>query len=68
MQAYLETDPSDRSSKDEYVMRYQRFARDELEQAISKYDQLCSTLGARWYLFLPACVVGVQPARQLAVT
>jgi hypothetical protein len=44
-QAYLETDPAARTTKDEYVMRYQRFARDELEQAIGKYHELCSTLG-----------------------
>ncbi len=51
IQAYLETDPSARVTKDEYVMRYQRFARDDLERALQKYDALHSTMGA---LFLQA--------------
>ena len=45
VQAYLETDPAARTTKDEYVMRYQRFSLSELQAAIGKYDQLCQTLG-----------------------
>ncbi|EIE20982.1 hypothetical protein COCSUDRAFT_54081 [Coccomyxa subellipsoidea C-169] len=44
-QAYLETDPSARVTKDEYVMQYQKFARDDLERALQKYDALHSTMG-----------------------
>ena len=43
-------------------MRYQRFARDELEQAISMYDQLCSTLGALWYPVVFADGLGMHLA------
>ncbi|EIE22223.1 hypothetical protein COCSUDRAFT_55919 [Coccomyxa subellipsoidea C-169] len=45
MQAYLETDPATRTTKDEYIMRYQRFARDDLERALQKYEALHSTIG-----------------------
>ncbi|CAL8469013.1 g8554 [Coccomyxa elongata] len=44
-QAYLETDPATRVTKDEYVMRYQQFARDGLEHALQKYDALRSSIG-----------------------
>ncbi|BDA45209.1 hypothetical protein COCOBI_06-6920 [Coccomyxa sp. Obi] len=44
-QAYLETDPAARVTKDEYVMRYQQFARDGLEHALQKYDALHSSIG-----------------------
>jgi hypothetical protein len=45
LQAYLETDPAARVTKDEYVMRYQRFARDELDRALQKYDALQELMG-----------------------
>lgn len=45
LQAYLETDPAARVTKDEYVMRYQQFARDGLEHALQKYDALHSSIG-----------------------
>ncbi|KAK9908234.1 hypothetical protein WJX75_004627 [Coccomyxa subellipsoidea] len=44
-QAYLETDPAARTTKDEYIMRYQQFARDDLERALQKYDALHNTIG-----------------------
>lgn len=45
LQAYLETDPAARVTKDEYVMRYQQFARDGLDHALQKYDDLHSSIG-----------------------
>lgn len=53
MQAYLETDPAARTTKDEYFMRYQQFAKDELERAMQKYDALHNTIGALLSPFLP---------------
>lgn len=53
MQAYLETDPAARTTKDEYIMRYQQFARDDLERALQKYDALHNTIGAVLSHFLP---------------
>lgn len=44
--AYLETDPVARTTKDEYVLRYQQFARDDLERALQKYDALHRAIGA----------------------
>lgn len=52
MQAYLETDPAARTTKDEYIMRYQQFAKDELERAMQKYDALHNTIGALLSPFL----------------
>ena len=45
LQAYLEADPASRTAKDEYVMRYQRFAKADLEKAIQKYEGLHETIG-----------------------
>lgn len=44
-QALLETDPSCREPQDSYLARYQAFARDELDAALSKYEQLQSSIG-----------------------
>ena len=45
MQAYLEAEPATRTTKDEYVMRYQRFAKSGLEQALKTYATLHSSIG-----------------------
>lgn len=45
MQAYLEAEPATRTTKDEYVMRYQRFAKSGLEQALKKYTTLHTNIG-----------------------
>lgn len=45
LQAYLEAEPASRTTKDVYVMRYQRFAKDDLEKAIQKYEGLHSNIG-----------------------
>ena len=45
MQAYLEAEPATRTIKDEYVMRYQRFAKSGLEQALKKYTTLHTNIG-----------------------
>jgi hypothetical protein len=44
-QAMLEADPTSREPQDSYLARYQTYARDELDQALSKYDQLQGRLG-----------------------
>jgi hypothetical protein len=44
-QAMLEADPTSREPRDSYLVRYQAYARDELDEALSKYDQLQSSLG-----------------------
>ncbi len=44
-QAYLEAEPATRTTKDEYVMRYQRFAKHGLDKAIQKYEGLHSNIG-----------------------
>ena len=41
----LEADPTSREPRDSYLARYQAYARDELDVALSKYDQLQSSLG-----------------------
>eukprot|EP00884_Botryococcus_braunii_P006510 jgi/Botrbrau1/15860/Bobra.40_1s0044.1 len=43
--AYLEVEPSERGFKEAYIMRYQTFARDHLEQALRSYEQLKNQLG-----------------------
>ncbi len=45
MQAYLEAEPATRTTKDEYVMRYQHFAKSGLEQALKKYTALHDNIG-----------------------
>lgn len=47
LQAMLEADPASREPQDSYLARYQTFARDELNEALSKYDALQSSLGGR---------------------
>ncbi|CAL5230067.1 g13521 [Coccomyxa viridis] len=44
-QAYLEAEPATRTTKDEYVMRYQHFAKSGLEQALKKYTALHDNIG-----------------------
>lgn len=44
-QALLETDPACREPQDSYLARYQAFARDELDAALNKYEQLQSSIG-----------------------
>lgn len=44
-QAFLETEPGTRSTSEEYMMRYQTFARDDLKKAIGKHDALMKTIG-----------------------
>ncbi len=45
-QAYLETDPANRSSgKGELRLRYQAFAHEELEGALSKYASIEQRVG-----------------------
>ena len=41
----LEADPTSREPCDSYLARYQAYARDELDEALLKYDQLQSSLG-----------------------
>jgi hypothetical protein len=45
LQAYLEADPATRTTKDEYIMRYQRFAKSGLDKAIQKYEGLYTYIG-----------------------
>ena len=45
MQAYLEAEPATRTTKDEYVMRYQHFAKSGLDQALKKYTALHDNIG-----------------------
>ena len=45
LQAYLEADPATRTTKDEYIMRYQCFAKSGLEKAIQKYEGLYTHIG-----------------------
>ncbi|GMH44918.1 hypothetical protein BSKO_12875 [Bryopsis sp. KO-2023] len=45
-QAYLETDAAARGSKREYLLRYLRFAKQELDDALSSYHQLEDEFGA----------------------
>lgn len=45
LQAYLEADPATRTTKDEYIMRYQRFAKSGLDKAIQKYEGLHTYIG-----------------------
>ena len=54
MQAYLEAEPATRTSKDEYVMRYQRFAKHGLDKAILKYEGLHSSIGV--ITLIPSCL------------
>ena len=51
MQAYLEAEPATRTTKDEYVMRYQHFAKSGLEQALKKYTALHDNIGTPALLF-----------------
>ena len=44
-QAFLETDPSNRETKDVYIMRYQRFARDQVVSALQMYEGLQEAIG-----------------------
>lgn len=44
-QAMLEADPTSREPQDSYLARYQTFARDELNLALSMYDALQGALG-----------------------
>lgn len=62
-QAMLEADPTSREPRDSYLARYQAYARDELDQALSKYDQLQSSLGER-----SCCTTIGQDALQLGRT
>ena len=48
LQAYLEASPASRKAKDEYVMRYQGFAKADLEKAIRKYEGLHETIGEHY--------------------
>jgi hypothetical protein len=59
-QAMLEADPTSREPRDSYLARYQAYARDELDQALSKYDQLQSSLGESSCLN-PAAQNALQP-------
>ena len=54
MQAYLEAEPATRTTKDEYVMRYQRFAKHGLDKAIQKYEGLHTNIGV--IILLPSCL------------
>ncbi|KAL0032585.1 hypothetical protein WJX77_009381 [Trebouxia sp. C0004] len=44
-QAFLETEPGFRSITEEYMMRYQTFARDELVKALDKHQALLNSVG-----------------------
>ena len=44
-QAFLETEPGRRSTTEEYMMRYQAFARDELNRALDKHQSLMQSVG-----------------------
>jgi len=44
-QAFLETEPGFRSTTEEYMMRYQTFARDELVKALDKHQALLKSVG-----------------------
>ena len=44
-QAFLETEPGRRSTTEEYMMRYQGFARDELNRALDKHQSLMQSVG-----------------------
>ena len=44
-QAFLETEPGFRSTTEEYMMRYQTFARDELVKALDKHKALLKSVG-----------------------
>ena len=50
-QAMLEADPTSREPRDSYLARYQAYARDELDEALLKYDQLQSSLGEMLVLY-----------------
>ncbi len=45
VQAFLETEPGTRSTSEEYMMRYQAFARDDLQRALNKHQALLQTMG-----------------------
>lgn len=44
-QAFLETEPGFRSTTEEYMMRYQMFARDELVKALDRHQALLKSVG-----------------------
>ncbi|KAK9811485.1 hypothetical protein WJX72_004707 [[Myrmecia] bisecta] len=46
-QAYLEADPSDREQKVNYLVRYQKFALQDLDSALKLYDNMQSMPGGR---------------------
>ena len=48
-QAFLETEPGTRATTEEYMMRYQKFARDDLNKALKKHQDLLDQVGE------PAC-------------
>ena len=48
-QAFLETEPGTRATTEEYMMRYQKFAIDDLNKALKKHQDLLEKVGE------PAC-------------
>ena len=44
-QAFLETEPGTRATTEEYMMRYQKFAVDDLNRALKKHQDLLEQIG-----------------------